>query len=121
MATVGLLPQPEGPLLDREVVERLPRPQLVPLALAPVSLPARAEDRLEVVPARLVGGHDRDRAFRRRHAARFSTTPAMTPDQRPPIDALDTAELELPPPAEPSADELEPGRPSWEPDDGDFS
>jgi hypothetical protein len=45
----------------------------------------------------------------------------MTPDQRPPIDALDTAELELPPPAEPSADELEPGRPSWEPDDGDFS
>jgi hypothetical protein len=45
----------------------------------------------------------------------------MAPDERPPIDALDTAELELPAPAEPSADEPEPGRPSWEPDDGDFS
>jgi hypothetical protein len=46
----------------------------------------------------------------------------MTPDQQTqPIDAFDTAEFELPAPAEPSLDEIEAGRPSWEPDDGDFS
>jgi hypothetical protein len=45
----------------------------------------------------------------------------MTPTQTQPTDALDTAELELPPPAEPSTVDVEPGRPSWEPDDGDFS
>jgi hypothetical protein len=46
----------------------------------------------------------------------------MTPNQTPPIDALDTAEYELPAPAEPpAADEVEPGRPSWEPEDGDFT
>jgi hypothetical protein len=32
-----------------------------------------------------------------------------------------TGELELPAPAEPLAGEVEPGRPSWEPEDGDFS
>jgi hypothetical protein len=45
----------------------------------------------------------------------------MTPDQTQPTDAFDTAELELPPPVEPPAVELEPGRPTWEPDDGDFN
>jgi hypothetical protein len=45
----------------------------------------------------------------------------MTPHQTQPIDAFDTAELDVPPLAEPPAVELEPGRPSWEPDDGDFN
>ena len=36
-------------------------------------------------------------------------------------DAFDTAELELPAPAEQPAHEPEPGRPSWEPDEGDFT
>jgi hypothetical protein len=45
----------------------------------------------------------------------------MSPDQTQPIDAFDTAELELPAPAEQPAAEVQPGRPSWEPDDGDFS
>jgi hypothetical protein len=45
----------------------------------------------------------------------------MTADQTEPIDAFDTAELELPAPAEPPAVAVEPGRPSWEPDDGDFN
>jgi hypothetical protein len=45
----------------------------------------------------------------------------MTPNQTQPTDAFDTAELEPAPPAEPSAVEVEPGRPSWEPDDGDFA
>jgi hypothetical protein len=46
----------------------------------------------------------------------------MTPEQQTqPKDAFDTIELELPAPAEPSADEIEAGRPSWEPDDGDFN
>jgi hypothetical protein len=45
----------------------------------------------------------------------------MTDSQTQPIDAVDTAELELPPLEEPAAVELEPGRPSWEPDDGDFT
>jgi hypothetical protein len=45
----------------------------------------------------------------------------MTPNQPQPIDAFDTAELELPPPGELPAVEVEPGRPSWEPDEGDFN
>ena len=45
----------------------------------------------------------------------------MTPNQTEPIDAFDTAELELPALAGPPAVEVEPGRPSWEPDDGDFN
>jgi hypothetical protein len=47
----------------------------------------------------------------------------MSAHQTQPIDALDTAELEPAQPAEPpSADvDVEPGRPSWEPEDGDFS
>ena len=38
-----------------------------------------------------------------------------------PTDAFDTAEQEPPAPAEPPAAEVQPGRPSWEPEDGDFS
>jgi hypothetical protein len=45
----------------------------------------------------------------------------MSPNQTQPIDAFDTAELELPPVAERPAVEVEAGRPSWEPDDGDFN
>ena len=45
----------------------------------------------------------------------------VSPNQTQPTDAFDTAELELPAPAEPPAAEVEPGRPSWEPEDGDFS
>jgi hypothetical protein len=46
----------------------------------------------------------------------------MTPNQtQSTTDAFDTAELELPAPAEPPAAEVEPGRPSWEPEDGDFN
>jgi hypothetical protein len=45
----------------------------------------------------------------------------MTPDQTEPLDAFDTAELELPALAEPSALEVEQGRPRWGPDDGDFN
>jgi hypothetical protein len=43
----------------------------------------------------------------------------MTAHLTQPMDTFDTAELELPP-AEPPAPDGEPGRPSWEPDDGDF-
>ena len=45
----------------------------------------------------------------------------MSPDQTQPTDAFDTAELELPAPPEPPAVEVQPGRPSWDPEDGDFS
>ena len=48
----------------------------------------------------------------------------MTPDQtqqKKPIDPFHPAELELAPPGELPAFEVEPGRPSWEPDDGDFN
>jgi hypothetical protein len=40
--------------------------------------------------------------------------------QTQPTDAVDTAEVESPAPAEQPAAEIEPGRPSWEPEDGDF-
>jgi hypothetical protein len=45
----------------------------------------------------------------------------MTPNQTEPIDVLDTASLELSALAEPPAVAVEQGRPSWEPDDGDFT
>ena len=45
----------------------------------------------------------------------------MTGNQTEPNDAFETAEIELPAPAEPPTVEIEPGRPSWEPDDGDFN
>jgi hypothetical protein len=45
----------------------------------------------------------------------------MTANQTEPIDAYDTAELEPPALAEPPAVDAEPGRPSWQPDDGDFN
>jgi hypothetical protein len=45
----------------------------------------------------------------------------MSPNQTQPTDAFDTAELELPAPAELPAAEIQPGRPSWDPEDGDFS
>ena len=37
------------------------------------------------------------------------------------MEPFDTAELELPPPDDAPDGEVEPGRPSWEPDGGDFS
>jgi hypothetical protein len=52
---------------------------------------------------------------------RYSCSRLMSPDHTHPTDAFDTAELELPAPAEPPAAEREPGRPSWEPEEGDFS
>ena len=45
----------------------------------------------------------------------------MSPNQTQPTDAFDDAELELPAPAEQPAAEVQPGRPSWEPENGDFS
>jgi hypothetical protein len=45
----------------------------------------------------------------------------MSSDRTHPTDAFDTDELELPAPTEAPAAEVEPGRPSWGPEDGDFS
>ena len=45
----------------------------------------------------------------------------MTPDQTQPVGPFDTAELESAPPGELPVVEVEPGRPSWEPDEGDFN
>ena len=46
----------------------------------------------------------------------------MTPTQtQQPIDAFDTDELVLAPAPEPEPAEVPPGRPNWEPEDGDFS
>ena len=45
----------------------------------------------------------------------------MSRNQTQPTDAFDTAELELPAPDEPPAADVQPGRPSWQPEDGDFS
>ena len=47
--------------------------------------------------------------------------PHMTVQDTQPIEILETAEPELPPQAEPPTDEDDPGRPGWEPDDGDFT
>jgi hypothetical protein len=52
---------------------------------------------------------------------RYSCSRLMSPNETQPTDAVDTAELELPAPAEQPAAEVQPGRPSWEPEDGDFS
>jgi hypothetical protein len=45
----------------------------------------------------------------------------MTANQTQSTDAFDTAELELPPPGEPPAADAEPDRPTWQPEEGDFS
>src|SRR5262249_52978325 len=61
MAALGLRAQPVGALLHREVVEGLAPVQLEALALASGRRPALAEDRLQVLPARLVRRDDGDR------------------------------------------------------------
>jgi hypothetical protein len=47
----------------------------------------------------------------------------MTPNQTQPIETYDTLELELlpPQPTESEPVEVAPGRPNWEPEDGDFN
>jgi hypothetical protein len=45
----------------------------------------------------------------------------MTRNQTEPIGAFDTAELELAALDEPPAVDVEPGCPSWDPEDGDFN
>ena len=45
----------------------------------------------------------------------------MTSMHTEPTDVFDTAEIELPQPGEEPTTEVEPGRPSWEPEDGDFN
>jgi hypothetical protein len=46
----------------------------------------------------------------------------MSPNQPPPNpEAFETSEIELPSPAELDPRELQKGRPSWDPEDGDFS
>ena len=69
-------------------------------------------------------GGNRAVLHRDRRPRRYSWSRLMTPDQTQqtqPIDVSIRAELELAPPGESPAVEVEPGRPSWEPDDGDFS
>ena len=58
MPALGLGTETMGAVLDRDLRERLLRLQLVPLALADERVAATAEDRLEILPARLVGGDD---------------------------------------------------------------
>ncbi len=60
VTTVGLRTEPEGQLLGADRGPGLPGLHLVPLAVAPGRIAARAEDGLEILPARLVGGDDRD-------------------------------------------------------------
>src|SRR5262245_29393725 len=60
VAAVGLLAQPAGAFLAGKRSEGLARRELVTLALASGRRAARTEDRLQVVPARHVGGHDGD-------------------------------------------------------------
>jgi hypothetical protein len=45
----------------------------------------------------------------------------MSPNYTQPTDTFDTAELELPAPANPTGPGVEPGRPDWEPEEGDFN
>src|SRR5207247_4563819 len=52
--------EPGSAFVSRKRTERLPRPALVPLALARRGGPARAEHGLEGLPARRVGRHDRE-------------------------------------------------------------
>src|SRR5262245_37539146 len=61
MATVGLRAETERELLRADRPPRLSAVHLEPLALAAVRVATLAEDGLKVLPARLVGGHDRDR------------------------------------------------------------
>jgi hypothetical protein len=63
VAAVGLLPEAEGELVGPDRRPRLAGLHLEPLAPASGRIAARAEDGLDVVPARLVGGNDRE--FRR--------------------------------------------------------
>jgi hypothetical protein len=60
MSAARLLAEPEGALFGGELRERLLRSQLEPLAEAVGRSSAVAKDGLQVVPARLVGGHDRE-------------------------------------------------------------
>ena len=55
-----------------------------------------------------------------RRPRRYSCSPPMSENQTEPMDVFDTPELELSALAEPAV-EVEAGRPSWEPDDGDFN
>ena len=45
----------------------------------------------------------------------------MSLTQPQPTDAFDTSEIELPPAPDLATAEVEQGRPSWDPEDGDFS
>jgi hypothetical protein len=45
----------------------------------------------------------------------------MSPNQPQPTDAFDTSELELPPATDLPTAEVEQGRPSWDPEEGDFT
>ncbi len=58
MAALCLHAEPVGALLDRHLLERLSRLQLVPLALADVRVAPFAENGLKILPARFVRGND---------------------------------------------------------------
>ena len=60
VAALGLSAEPVSEFLGADGGPGLAGPHLEPLALAPVRISARAEDRLDVLPARLVGGDDRE-------------------------------------------------------------
>src|SRR5690606_12938974 len=60
MTGVGLLPQAMCPLLSGRAGERLPRRELVALALAQRAGAPRTENGLDVVPGGLVGGDHGD-------------------------------------------------------------
>jgi hypothetical protein len=46
----------------------------------------------------------------------------MSPNQTPPNpEAFDTSEIELPSTVELDPHEIQPGRPCWDPEDGDFN
>ena len=68
MTAVGLLVQAAHAFLDGERAKGLSRARLVALTLTPRRGAARAEERVQVLAARLVGGHDRERSLWRRHA-----------------------------------------------------
>src|SRR3954470_20414894 len=68
MTAVALRVQAAHAFLDGKSAKGLSRPQLVALTSTPRRGAARAEERPQVVAARLVGGHDRDRTVPRGHA-----------------------------------------------------
>ena len=75
MAAVGLRAQPERELVGAHRGPRLARSHLVALAPAPGRIAARAEDGLQVLPARLVRRDDRDPGhFSRRESRRSLRT-----------------------------------------------